>query len=320
MPQKAPGRCDRKGISLIELFDRFPDEKSAEQWLIQQRWPAGIGCPRCGSMNVLIGAKHPNSPFRCRDCRKCFSVRTGTVMQSSKLKYRVWVIAIYLLATNLKGVSSMKLHRDLRITQKTAWHLAMRLREACRDNDLSLFSGPVEVDEAYIGGLEKWKHEKNRTHPGGGGKGKTIVAGVKDRKTRRIRLAVIEHTDGPTLKEFIGKTTKDGVTVYTDEATAYKGLQNHGAVNHSVGVYVKGDVHTNGIESVWSMLKRAYHGVFHRMSPEHLHRYIAEFENRHNVRDLDTIRQMGKLVRDGDQKRLRYADLIDHGGHKATAI
>ena len=151
---KGPGKADRRGISLMEIMDRFPDDATAERWFVETRWPDGPHCPHCGSTNVQSGAKHPTMPFRCRTCRKRFSVRTGTALQASNLGYRVWAVAIYLLTTSLKGVSSMKLHRDLNITQKTAWHLAHRLRQAWAVEQPAKFDGPVEVDEVYIGGKE----------------------------------------------------------------------------------------------------------------------------------------------------------------------
>ena len=141
-----PGKARRKGISIVQLIRLFPDDKSAEDWIASIRWPNGATCPHCESTNVQCGAKHPNMSYRCRKCRKFFSVRTGTVMQNSNLGAQKWVIAAYMLTTNLKGDSSMKLHRDLDITQKSAWHLAHRIRETWERGE-GLFGGPVEVDE-----------------------------------------------------------------------------------------------------------------------------------------------------------------------------
>ena len=322
MSQHAPGRSHRTGISLAELFRTLHDDTAAERWFVEKRWPNGICCHYCGSISVQTGAKHRTMPFRCRDCRKRFSVRTGTVMQSSKLGYQTWAVAIYLLTTSLKGVSSMKLHRDLNITQKSAWHLAHRLREMWQDRDGGLLAGPVEVDETFVGGKAKNMHKAGRERlTGRGGSDKTAVAGVRDRATKRVRAAVVDRVDGPTLKGFVAEHVAEGTTVYTDEAAAYTGLANRQAVAHGVGEYVNGQAHINGMESFWSMLKRGYVGTYHRMSPEHLGRYVGEFEGRHNNRDRNTADQMSAMVRGAEGKRLRYADLIAHvHGREAVAI
>ena len=321
MSQSAPGRHYRKGLSLKALFRLFPDDATAERWFVETRWPSGVACHYCGSTSVLTGAQHKTMPYRCRDCRKRFSVRTGTVMQSSKLGFQTWVIAIYLITTNLKGISSMKLHRELDITQKSAWHLAHRLRDALIATDAEKMAGPVEADETFVGGKAKNMHRGQRAQlTGRGGVDKMAVAGVKDRATKRVRAAVVERVDGPTLKGFVTAHAADGATVYTDEATAYNGLSNRESVSHSTGEYIRGQAGINGMESFWSMLKRGYVGVFHRMSPEHLHRYVGEFEGRHNDRDRNTIDQMAGMVHGSEGKRLRYVDLIDHGRGQAHAI
>ena len=244
-------------------------------------------------------------------CQSYFSVRTGTTIENSRLPLRKWAFAVYLYVTNLKGVSSMKLHRDLEITQKTAWFMLHRLREAWGESGLEQFAGPLEVDDTYSGGKERNKHAKSKLRAGRGGVGKTAVVGAKDRKTNKVKATVVENTDAPTLQGFVADLAAPGATVYTDDAAAYKGMPfNHEAVRHSTGEYVRDMAHTNGIESFWAMLKRAHKGVYHKISPKHLQRYVDEFAGRHGIRNQDTIDQMNAVVAGMVGKRLGYRELV----------
>ena len=316
MAQKAPGKAHREGMSLVELFRMFPDDDAAQAWLEKQRWGGEPWCPHCGSFSVRRN-NHKSMPWRCaeRECRKRFSVRVATPMQGSPLGYQIWVIAIYLLTTSLKGQSSMKLHRDLKITQKTAWFLAHRIRKTFSDNG-SPFVGPVEVDETYMGGRRANMPKAKRAQlTGRGAVGKTAIVGAKDRATNQVAAQAVESTDKPTLHAFVASHAGREAIVYTDDALVYESLPNpHEAVNHSALEYVRGDVHTNGMESFWSMLKRAHKGIYHKMSPKHLDRYVQEFAGRHNLRDVDTLMQMGMVVRGLEGKRLTYTALKQPNG------
>jgi len=308
---QAPGRCDREGMSVIELFKMFPDNASARKWMEELRWTDGERhCPHCGSLKTKTVPNEKPMPYHCGDCRKYFSVKTGTVMQSSKIGLQKWVIAIYLMSTSLKGVSSMKLHRDLGVTQKTAWFLAQKIRQGWLEgqDDNDKLDGVVEVDETYIGGKAKnmsAKERKARKHYSN----KETVVGILERDGE-IRVAHVRKQDAPNE---VRENVEAGSTVMTDAAVVYKNLGadfDHQVVNHSIGEYVRGQAHTNGIESFWATLKRGYKGTYHQISKKHLSRYITEFAGRHNLRDYDTIIQMEMVAKGFVGKRLRYQDLI----------
>lgn len=239
MKKQALGKNYRNGMSLVELMRMFPDDEAAEKWFIKNRWSGGIECPRCSSQNIQEQTTHPTMRHRCRSCRKFFSVKSGTVMESSNLGYQVWALAFYLPTTNFKGVSSMKLHRDLDITQKAAWHLAHRIRETYIDSQINLLSGEVEVDETYMGGLEKNKHESKKLKEGRGTVGKTAVIGAKDRDANKVKADVIENVERPTLHGFIQDNVEEDSTVFTDDFRSYRELKNfyHEFVRHSAGAY-----------------------------------------------------------------------------------
>lgn len=318
---KAPGKAYRKGISVMELAEVFPDETTAEKWFEDIHWLGHRVCGKCKSDNTYETKNRKPAPYRCRDCKSYFSVRTGTAMDATNLPLRKWAFAVYLYTTSLKGVSSMKLHRDLHVTQKTAWFMLHRLRTAWDEIETEEFTGPIEADETYIGGKRKnMPSAKRKQLEGRGHAGKTAVVGVKDRNTNKVLAKSVKDTSAETLKNVVQSHAVPGSVLYTDEAAGYKGLPfKHKAVKHSVGEYVRDEAHTNGIESFWAMLKRAHKGTFHKISPKHLQRYVDEFSGRHNVREADTIHQMRSVFAGMIGKRLMYSKLIEDNGLDSMA-
>ena len=316
---KSPGKAYRAEITLIALLEMFPDEATATEWFEKQVWPRGRCCGHCSSERTREVPKAKPMPYWCTDCRSYFSIRTGTALERSRVPLRKWAIAIYLELTSLKSVSSMKLHRDIGVTQSTAWFMLHRIRQAwAQGENHDSFSGPVEVDETYMGGKRRNMSNAKRKDLAGTGRGpvgKTAVVGAKDRSSNHVAAKVVTSTDKETLQGFVTKHTAEGATVYTDEAAAYKGLpRTHEAVKHSVSEYVRGMAHTNGVESFWSTLKRAHMGTFHKLSPKHLDRYVQEFAGKHNTRELGTLAQMTALVAGLVGQRLMYRDLIADNG------
>lgn len=313
----SPGKSARKGISLIDLMKLFPDEETVRLWFESIIWPKGPECPYCGSNEVSEKKDHKPQPYRCRKCRKHFSIRTNTVMAESRLPLQKWAMAIYVICTDIKGTSSLKLHRVINVRQGTAWYMLHRIREAFPMN-FETFEGPVEVDETYLGGKRKNMHySKKKDMKGRGAVGKTAVVGVIDRNTREIVAKVVSKTDQPTLHRFVTDNVKEGAVVNTDEAKAYAKLREsyeHATVNHSMCEFVNDQANTNSIESFWNVLKKGYHGTYHHFSEKHSQRYLNEFAGRHNARcgelALDTIDMMKDLVRGMLGKHLGYVELV----------
>ena len=281
MAHKAPGKAHREGITLVELMDMFPNEVTATAWFESVFWGGERHCGHCGSARTYEGDGGNGMPYRCGDCRGYFSVKTGTVMAHSKVPLRKWAIAIYLCLTSLKSVSSMKLHRDIGVSQPTAWFMLHRIREAWTGNTSGPFDGPVEVDETYFGGKRKNMSKAKRKELAGTGRGavgKTAVVGMKDRDSNKVTARVVDDTDGQDIAGVCrGSRRVRCQGLHGRCSGSYKGhvLSTTKPSNIALASTSDGMAHTNGIESFWSMLKRAHKGTFHKISPKHLDRYVS---------------------------------------------
>jgi transposase-like protein len=299
-------------ISTFQLFEMFPDQETARVYLEGRLWPNGPRCPVCGLGDRVSVRK--GGFYRCNQCKEDFTVRTGTIFERSHVPLHKWIYAMYLLVTARKGISSMQLAKEIGITQKSAWFVLHRLREAC-GSKLEKLKGIIEIDETFVGGKETNKHEWKKLKAGRGTVGKTPVLGMRERGGRTVAMP-IEGTDKETIQAAIQRHVEVGSTVDTDESGAYTGIQflgyTHGTVNHGAGEYVREDVTTNGIESVFAVLKRGLIGVYHHASQKHLDRYVDEFSFRLNEGNVKnhTLTRLNSFVDGTAGKRLTYKALI----------
>ncbi|MGI9069674.1 MAG: IS1595 family transposase [Pyrinomonadaceae bacterium] len=299
--------------TMLEAVRYFSDPDTCLNFMAELRWPDGVVCQHCEHTEVMF--LKTRRVWKCKSCRKQFSIKTGTILEDSPIGLDKWLSALWIIVNSKNGVSSYELHRSLGITQKSAWFLSHRIRLAMQAGTFKKLSGHVEVDETFIGGKARFMHKGDRARKihGTGGSGKVAVMGLLERHGE-VRTMVVPNVRRKSLHGQVNQHVEEGSTVYSDALRSYDRLAEdytHNVINHAE-TYVRGNVHTNGIENFWSLLKRSIKGTYVSVEPFHLFRYLDEQSFRFNKRkasDLDRFIEAAKTV---TGRRLTFKELTGH--------
>jgi len=315
MNTKVQNRSTKGDKTLQALPAACSDERTAIEFMEFQRWGDCPACPCCGSVDVYqmkdskTGARQANYRWRCKDCKKQYTVRIGTVFEDSRIELRHWCFGFWRASTSKKGVSALEIHRQTGLSYKSSLFMLHRIRFAMAPADSNPLTGIVEVDETYIGGKPRYPGEEREKWTS-----KVPVMAMLERNGR-VRPKVIADVTAKTLQFAIRENVDRRARIMTDEHASYSGIGHfyeggHETVNHSIREYARGDVTTNGVEGFFSILKRGLHGIYHSVSKEHLHRYVAEYEFRHNHRELEDGPRTTAAIKAAEGKRLTYKEVV----------
>jgi len=301
--------------SLIRMVEVLNTEEKCREYLEEVRWNNEPICPHCGSQrknHYQLNKANFKGLYKCKDCRERFTVTVGTMFEGSHISLKKWFMAIYIFSSHKKGISSSQLHKDIDVTQKTAWFMLSRLRNAFKSKSITKFDGVTQADETFIGGknMKKPKERRKERTQGRSTKTKTVVFGLLSNGI--VSTEIVPNTKGKTLKTVILDMVQEGSIIVTDGWIGYSGLHKnyiHKRIPHSEGQYVKDDFHTNSIEGFWSLLKRGILGIYHSASPKHLQKYCDEFAFRYNTKN-HTEGDRFNLALLNATDRLTYEELI----------